>query len=136
MNFLRLSLSDMDTDDSNPKFRRENKKRVRHETCTRFWDNLHRNFTKKIFFTFPLSLRLIYKLIPACLIVSLRNYDPLIKYSLVTAKIFLRDLLSFQRNVLFPLVLYTLTVTTFQPQMLKHIHIFQNFLIIQWMIQR
>ena len=80
-NFLRPSVFDLHTVDSNPLFESLNKEGVHHETYKRLWDIPHPNFT--INFNIrtrkfsPFSLRLFYKLKPAHTIVSLRNYDPL-----------------------------------------------------------
>ena len=46
MSFLRPSVFDLHSDDSNPRLQYLNKKRVNHEAHKRFWDNLPPNFPK------------------------------------------------------------------------------------------
>ena len=47
MNRLRLSVFDLQTEESNPNLSSVKEKRVTHETHKRFWDNPSPEFTKK-----------------------------------------------------------------------------------------
>ena len=93
LNFLRASIFDLHTDDSNPIFQSVDEKRVHHETWKRFWDNLPTNFRKNFVlqnrkFTSPFSFDFLYNLKPAYTISSLWNFDVLKQYYLFTPKHF------------------------------------------------
>ena len=92
LNFLRPSVFDLHTDDSDP-ILHSVKKGVLHETYKLFWDNLLPSFIKdfnfqKRKFTTPFSLQLHFNLQTAYTNGLLRNYDPLKEQYLFTTKNF------------------------------------------------
>ena len=140
MNFLRPSVFDLQTVDSNKNFQSVNEERVRHEIYKCLWKKISSNFTKNFIFqnrnfTCPFSLHLFYHLKTDYTFVSLRSCDPLKQYSLVTLRIFPDTPLIIPQNDLFPLILHNLILTAFQPQLLNRIHIYQKSLTAHWMIK-
>ena len=136
MIFLRLSLFDFHTDDSNTNLQSV-KKNVSLKIHTyvfgiTFLSISQKNFIfENIKFTSPFSIPLFSKLKTAKTIGSLRNYDPLKQYHLFFTypnKSFLIDLWSSHRSLLFPVTLHVLILTAFHSQLLNRIHKFRKFL--------
>ena len=142
MNFVRPSVYDLYTDDSDPKFSISEQKACSSRYIKKFWDNLTPVSQHLEKFRLPktfllLLFQFIYS-INCTLHIQLARYKSTILWKNILSlhqKIFLIDLWSFHRNVLFPLTRHILIMIAFQPQLLNRIHFCQKSSDTHWMIK-